>query len=373
MTQDRSVDERISAWLLEGAPDQLPDRVLQATFERTRLSRQNRAFLAWRPLMNRITPTAFAVGAAAIVVIAIGVALLPRPNQSVGGPGPSPSLSGTPVPTTLPTPSLAPISLTGQIAFERTVDGNTDIYLMNLDRSGLVRLTDDPAEDAHPNWSSDGKSIVFIRGSGEGRDVYVMKADGSGVTRLTTSPEGEDSAAFSPDDSEIAFSRYVDPAFFDLYVMAADGSGERRIFHKDGSFTCCPVWSVDGQALLFNEDDTSGGAIDVVRLQIATGVLTRITNEPGDDSSFVLSPDGSTIAFQSDRAPGGIFLMDLDGSNVRHVTGSWMKGYPLSWSPDGEHLVYSQPDGWLYLVRTDGTEITKWTQGGPQVAWRPGS
>src|SRR5258705_6027176 len=97
MTQDRSVDERISAWLLEEAPDQLPDRVLHATFERTRVSRRRRAFLGWRSPMNRITPTAFAVGAAAILVIAVGVALLPRSNPSVGArPSPSPTPSNQP-------------------------------------------------------------------------------------------------------------------------------------------------------------------------------------------------------------------------------------------------------------------------------------
>jgi len=244
MTRDRSVDERISAWLLEEAPDQVPDRVLQATFERTRPSRQRRAFLGWRFPMYRITPTAIAVGAAAILVIAVGVTQLPRPNQSVGGgPGPWPSASSTPAPTTRPTPSLAPISLTGQIAFERTVDGNTDIYLMNLDRTGLVRLTDDPAQDTRPGWSPDGQRLVFTRGgSGEETDVYVMNADGTGVTALTDTPEVEQGPVFSPDGSEIAFTRYVDPTFFDLYVTGADGSDERRVYHREGPWLSWPAW-----------------------------------------------------------------------------------------------------------------------------------
>ena len=47
--------------------------------------------------------------------------------------------------------------------------------------------------------------------------------------------------------------------------------------------------------------------------------------------------------------------MDVDGTNVRHVTGSWVKGYPVvAGALDGEHLAYSRPDGWMYLVRTDG-------------------
>lgn len=373
MTRDRSVDERIRNWLFEEAPDQLPDRVLRATFERTRPSRQRRMFLGWRPIpMRSTTTTAIAVGAAAIVLLVIGATQLPRSSPSVGArPSPSPTVVPTSRPTPSPSPTLAPISLTGQIAFERSVDGNTDIYLMNLDRTGIVRLTDDPARDAAPSWSADGQRIVFTRGLGGARDVFVVNADGTGEARLTDSPEGEDSAAFSPDGSEIVFLRYVDPTYFDIFVMDSDGSNQRRVWHKDRVFANGPRWSPDGEAIYFNEDETGGGGIDIVRLDVATNELTRIAGAPGDDSTFAISSDGSTVAFQSDRSPGGIFLMAIDGSNVRHLTGSWTKGYTLSWSPDGEDLVYGQPDGWLYLVRTDSGEVTKWIEGGLGVAWRP--
>ena len=134
-----------------------------------------------------------------------------------------------------------------------------------------------------------------------------------------------------------------------------------------------PQWPPDGQTLYFTQDPDPAGGMDVVRLDLTTGVVTTIAAGPGDDSETAISPDGSTIAFQGDRDPGGIFLMDADGSNVRHVTGSWTDGSPISWSPDGQRLVYSLPDGWLYLVRTDGSEVIKWTEGGLGVAWRPGS
>ena len=102
------------------------------------------------------------------------------------------------------------------------------------------------------------------------------------------------------------FLRYVDPTYFDIFVMNADGSNERRVWHKDGAFADHPQWSPDGQALFFNEDATSGGDIDIVRLVVATGELTRIVGGPGDDSTFDISLDSSTIAFQSDRAPGDL-------------------------------------------------------------------
>jgi Tol biopolymer transport system component len=378
MTRDRSVDERISAWLLDEAPDQLPDRVLRATFDRTRASRQHRTILGWRPTpMNRI-PGRLVALAAAVAAIAIVYALIPRANQSVGGaPSPTPSTAASPAtaitqPTGTPTPTLVPVSLTGQVAFERSVGGNTDIYLMNLNRSGLTRLTDDPAIDARPSWSADGTRILFTRGSGDGRDVYVMNADGSGQTRLTSSPEGEDSAAFSPDGSQIVFLRYVDPTYFDVFTMDVDGSNQHRIWHKDGVWAAQPRWSPDGTAIFFNEDETGGGGIDIVRLVPETGALVRVVTGPGDDSSFDISPDGTTIAFQSDRTPGGLFLVDADGSNVRHLTGTWDKGSPVSWSRDGKFLmVQTVPfEGVLELVAVDGGDPISWTDGA-SPAWRP--
>jgi hypothetical protein len=116
MTTERTVDERISAWLLETAPEQLPDRVLTATFERTRPGRQRRTLAGWRPFaMRRTTTAALVVGAAAIVLIVVGVNLPQRTNPSVVGgasqtPGTSvtsPTTSHTLQPTLAPTPTTA--------------------------------------------------------------------------------------------------------------------------------------------------------------------------------------------------------------------------------------------------------------------------
>ena len=123
--------------------------------------------------------------------------------------------------------------------------------------------------------------------------------------------------------------------------------------------------------MVFNKIEADGDGIDIVRLDLATSEESPIAVDPGDDSSFAFSPDGQTIAFQSDRETGGIFLMDADGNNARHVYGSFTKGVPITWTPDGEHLVFGEADGWLYLVPSSGGEPVKWTEGDGSVAWRP--
>jgi hypothetical protein len=111
MASDKRFDESISRWLEAGAPKQLPDRVLRATFERTRRTRQQES---WRALLGRIQMPRFvsALGGAAVLVIAAVLALNFYASQSsIGGPATlSPSLPPTQPPTAEPTtpPSAAP-------------------------------------------------------------------------------------------------------------------------------------------------------------------------------------------------------------------------------------------------------------------------
>src|SRR5438067_381974 len=89
----------------------------------------------------------------------------------------------------------------GQIAFTSDRDGNVDIYLVHADGSGVTRLTNNPARDFLPVWSSDGTRIAFYSERDGNGDTYVMNADGSGVRNLTNNPASDATPAWSPDDS----------------------------------------------------------------------------------------------------------------------------------------------------------------------------
>ena len=199
-------------------------------------------------------------------------------------------------------------------------------------------------------------------------DLFVMNADGSDVTRLTASPENELDGRFSPDGESIAFWRSSMIAA-ELRLMDPDGSNDRPVVRFEATFPAGIGWTADGRAILFNKG--IGRTTEIVRIDLASKAMTTLTGRPEDNGRFAVSNDGSTIAFQSDRLPAGIYLMGVDGSDVRHLAVLSTTGSPASWSPDGGYLVASQPDGWLYLVRTDTGEVTRWTEGGLEVAWRP--
>ena len=98
-----------------------------------------------------------------------------------------------------------------QIAFVSERDGNSEIYVINSDGSGLANLTNNPARDHAPAWSPDGSRIAFRSRRGEGSyNLYVMGADGSNPIRLVTNASDDGSGDYtphwSPDGSKILFN-----------------------------------------------------------------------------------------------------------------------------------------------------------------------
>src|SRR5205085_1311417 len=72
-----------------------------------------------------------------------------------------------------------------KIVFQRSTDGQPDIYVMNADGSGVTQLTNNPAYDLAPDWSPDGKQIIFTSWRDASVMVYSMNPDGTNVTKLT--------------------------------------------------------------------------------------------------------------------------------------------------------------------------------------------
>jgi WD40 repeat protein len=71
-----------------------------------------------------------------------------------------------------------------QVAFMSRRDGNWEVYVVNLDGSGLQRLTRDPANDGLPAWSPDGRTLAFVSDRDGRWAVWAMRPDGSWQRRL---------------------------------------------------------------------------------------------------------------------------------------------------------------------------------------------
>ncbi len=212
-----------------------------------------------------------------------------------------------------------------RIAFRSQRDGNTEIYAMNADGTGQTNLTNNAAEDWSPAWSPDGTKIVFSSNRVNGgldHDVWSMNADGSGLARLTTSSAWEHGPAWSPDGAKIAYDHSTGCCDNQLYTMNPDGTGQALLPPNLLPFNAArPDWSPDGQKLAFS-GWTAGVTPPQTYLINADG-SGGLTGPPagGDSPSPVFSPDGSKIAFYTSRDGNyEIYVMNADFTGLINLT-----------------------------------------------------
>ena len=178
-------------------------------------------------------------------------------------------------------------------------------------------------------------SVVWVLGSSPGHDTLEASVPG-------LSPVVFSALAVAPGPGKIAFTRGSPPNSF-LAIINSNGTGLDQVPGSIyGDFE--PSWSADGSKLVFanfapNPDRFSGfnGYADVVVMNLDGTGRTRLTDHFGSVSGPTWSPDGSKIAFASDRSGQlEVYVMNADGSGIVQVTTTGGQG--PDWSPDGTRI-----------------------------------
>jgi Tol biopolymer transport system component len=118
-----------------------------------------------------------------------------------------------------------------KLAFARpptASSSDVDIFIINVDGTNLVDITNNPNSDRQPVWSPDGTKIVFTSLRNQSNNIYVMNANGSTQTKLD-SLAGDSSPSWSPDGGKIIFSSLQNGNNDDIYIMNPDGSNLTKL------------------------------------------------------------------------------------------------------------------------------------------------
>jgi Tol biopolymer transport system component len=256
--------------------------------------------------------------------------------------------------------------LAGRIVF----DDFEDVFVMDVDGSDVVKVAGDPAGPEFDGaWSPDGERVVYrdsTRGINENDEVFVARADGSERVNVTNDPSNDWGPDWSPDGRTIVFNSDRDGGPLRGYLVDPDGSNLRSLDIE--TWFEYPSFSPDGTRIAFTGH--VGGDYEIFVADLASGTVDQLTDSPGNDSWPAWSPDGAAIAFTSERDDcrfqptdqecwrtgdedeyRNVWLVDPDGSDQRRVTTE--TGQFVAWSPDSRHLLVSGRA--LYVVRLDGS------------------
>ncbi len=196
-----------------------------------------------------------------------------------------------------------------RLAFTAQYAGRDVLYILNVEtRQPVARLDQLPFESVtNPTWSPDGKRLAFSGNHGGLTDLCVVDADGHNLRRLTADKFAALQPAWSPDGKTIAFVTDRGPeasfallrfpdwriAFYDL------ASGAIRVLPGQTGRNLNPQWSPDGSAIAYISDRT--GTANLFLYRLATQEHFQLTNLAGAVSGITEYSPAITWARDADR------------------------------------------------------------------------
>ncbi len=217
-----------------------------------------------------------------------------------------------------------------------------DIYEVDLSGGSPRNLTRIRGYDAEGSWSPDGSLIAFASNrhaysddlSPETRqaferdpavmmELYIMNADGSQVRRLTDVPGYDGGPFFSPDGRRLCWRRFAEHgATAEVFTMNIDGSDVRRITAM-GAMSWAPFYHPSGEYLIYTTNHHGFDNFELYLVDVTgAGAPVRVTHTPGFDGLPAFAPDGTRLAWTSNRTAGRqsqIFVADWNHAAARQM------------------------------------------------------
>ncbi|HIE27143.1 TPA: tetratricopeptide repeat protein [Candidatus Poribacteria bacterium] len=271
--------------------------------------------------------------------------------------------------------AYGPSTSAGRVAFTAYVDDNNEIYVIDIDGKNKKRLTFNDTNDYSPCLSPDGTKIVyvsFMRWRNSNDEIHIMDVDGKNKKRLTFNVHSDGNPTFSADGKLIAFDSNRDGNSA-IYIMDADGKNQRKLIFtgktssEDGSTAdaenrsmgnlryYAPSFSPDGSRIVFAGYYIEGSKGRNAEFGMRNSELRKarplvffasILPSFHPSISLQLSNNLGVETNSSNHAPSGynvvsqIYVVDVDGKNLRQLTNVSAINSNPSFSTDGKKIVF---------------------------------
>jgi Tol biopolymer transport system component/predicted Ser/Thr protein kinase len=279
-----------------------------------------------------------------------------------------------------------------RIVYRRVEKTRGDIEMIDLDTRETSALTSDGFSDTDPAWSPDGRHVYFSSQRGGGLNVWrVSVADGrAGTPEQVTTGAGDDvQPSVSPDGKRLAFAVLgLDSDLWRMPLDPATGTpaGEPEALIATTRADSRGAWSPDGTTIAFNSDRL--GNMNIWLYALADGSERQVTSGAGGDYQANWRPDGDALVFFSSRAGNmDIWRVELaTGDLAQLTTHPGLDANPF-YSPDGRRIAFQSDRGGrseLWVMRADGGEarrvadaeaaghFVRWFDGGRRIIFVSG-
>jgi TolB protein len=229
--------------------------------------------------------------------------------------------------------AVAALATPGTIAFD--VGGR--LHAVAADGSGR-RLLRTGGDASWPAWSRDGRRLAFT--SVDRRGIFVVNVDGTGLRRVTRTQTLDIQPAWSPDGRNLAFARFVSGWRTEIFVVGLDGRGLRRVKRNRGQ-DLEPDWAPGGKRIASAFTSTrERGARPRIHTMNPNGTAKRFVT---DGTAPCWSPDGRRFAY---ALAGDVWTANVNGLDhvIVRASSESAETRPV-WSPDGTRLAFLSTAG----------------------------